>query len=91
MGKHSSPMMQLTRRGAAFRLRQPLGEFHVLMSAFPDLHDAFDPDELPLAFTLWRDSRLADGRAPSTPFSPTPQPRGSPPNEVAPQGKARSS
>jgi hypothetical protein len=28
MHKHSSPMMQLTERGAAFRLRQLLDEFH---------------------------------------------------------------
>jgi hypothetical protein len=30
-------------------------------SLFPDLHDAYDADELPLAFILWRDSRLTKG------------------------------
>jgi hypothetical protein len=58
MQKHSSPVMQLTKRRAAFRVRQLLDEFQLLMAAFPDLHDAFDPDELPLAFILERDSRL---------------------------------
>jgi hypothetical protein len=55
--------MQLTKRRAAFRLRQLLDEFHLLMGSFPDLHDAFDPDELPLAFILRRDSRLTEASA----------------------------
>jgi hypothetical protein len=50
--------MQLTQRGAAFRVRQLLAELHLLVGSFPDLHDAFDADELPLAFILRRDSRL---------------------------------
>ena len=29
----------------------------MLMTAFPDLRDAFDADELPVAFILERDSR----------------------------------
>ena len=53
-------MAQLTKRRAAFRLRQLLDEFHLLMGSFPDLEDAFDPDELPLAFILRRDSGLTD-------------------------------
>jgi hypothetical protein len=60
MQKQSSPSTQLTKRRAAFRLRQLLDEFHLLMGSFPDLEDAFDPDELPLAFILRRDSRLTD-------------------------------
>lgn len=63
MQKHSSPMMQLTQRRAAFRLRQLLDEFHVLMGSFPDLRDACDDDELPLAFILKRDSRLTEASA----------------------------
>jgi hypothetical protein len=71
MHRRSSPMMQLTRRGAAFRLRQLLDEFHLLMASFPDLGDAFDADELPLAFILWRDSRLTKASAaPRETFSP---------------------
>ena len=62
MEKHSSPMMQLTKRRAAFRVRQLLDELHMLMASFPDLHDAFDPDELPIAFIIRRDSRLTDVR-----------------------------
>lgn len=58
MQKHPSPGMQLTRRGAAFRVRQLLGELHLLVGSFPDLRDVFDADELPLAFILRRDSRL---------------------------------
>ena len=60
MHKHSSPTMQLTTRAAASRLRQLLDEFHLLMVSFPDLRDAFDADELPLAFILRRDSRSAE-------------------------------
>ena len=72
MEKHSSPI-QLTKRRAAFRLRQLLDEFHLLMASFPDLQDAFDADELPLAFILRRDSRLSDpGIQPSETFSRRP-------------------
>jgi hypothetical protein len=70
MQKHSSPTMQLTKRRAASRLRQLLDEFHLLMGSFPDLHEAFDADELPLAFILRRDSRLTEPSAePSKKFS----------------------
>jgi hypothetical protein len=62
MEKHSSPMMQLVKRRAAFRLRQLLDGFHLLTGSFFDLHDAFDPDELPLAFIVRRDARLIAGR-----------------------------
>ena len=58
MQTHSSPSMQLTKRRAAFRLRQLLDECHLLLGSFPDLQDAFDPDELPLEFILRRDSQL---------------------------------
>ena len=55
MEKHSSSIMQLTKRRAAFGLRQLMDEFRLLTASFPDLHDAFDPDDLPLAFILRRD------------------------------------
>lgn len=60
MDKHASPMMQLTKRRAAFRLRQLLDEFNLLMVSFPDLQDAFDDDELPLPFILRKGSRLSE-------------------------------
>ena len=40
----------------ALSLRQLLDEVHVLIGSLPDLHDASDPDELPIAFILMRDS-----------------------------------
>ena len=65
MQTHSSPSMQLTKRRAAFRLRQLLDECHLLLGSFPDLQDAFDPDELPLEFIFRRDSQLTgDGVKP---------------------------
>jgi hypothetical protein len=63
MQKHSSSTMQLTKRRAALRLRQLLDEFRLLIGSFPELHDASDADELPLAFILRRDSRLTEGSA----------------------------
>ncbi|PYR89352.1 MAG: hypothetical protein DMF84_24320 [Acidobacteria bacterium] len=60
MRKHSSYVFQLTRHRAAFRLRQLLDEIQMLMGSFPDLRDAFDADELPVAFILKRDSRRSE-------------------------------
>jgi hypothetical protein len=57
MSKDSSHGLQLTKRAAAFRLRQLMDHLSLLVSAFPDLRDAFDPDELPLEFILKRDSQ----------------------------------
>jgi hypothetical protein len=57
MSKHSSHALQITKRAAAFRLRQLLNELGMLLGAFPNLREAFDPDELPLDFILKRDSR----------------------------------
>lgn len=48
---------------AVSRLRQLLDEFRLAMTSFPDLHEAFDADELPLAFILERDSRLTKASA----------------------------
>jgi hypothetical protein len=59
MTKKSTRLVQLTRRRATSRLRQLLDEMHMLMGAFPDLRDAFDPDELPVAFIVKRDAARA--------------------------------
>jgi len=48
MAKHSSHMLELAKRGAALRLRELANELDILLRAFPDLHDAFDADELPV-------------------------------------------
>jgi hypothetical protein len=53
-------MLQLTRRRAASSLRQLLDEVHRLTVSFPDLRDAFDADELPIAFILKRDSHASE-------------------------------
>jgi hypothetical protein len=93
MEKHSSPIMQLTKRRAAFRLRQLMDELRLLTASFPDLHDAFDPNDLPLAFILRRDSRLTENSAEtSKPFSPRPNPpvrRRTRLSRTAPQGRHR--
>ena len=49
--------MHVTRRTAVLRVRQLLDDFRILTSAFPDLRDAFDPDELPIEVILKRDSQ----------------------------------
>lgn len=59
MDKHSSPVTQATRRTAVSGLRHLLDEVQLAMVGLPDLHDAFDADDLPLAFILRRDSHLA--------------------------------
>ena len=57
MTRHSWPTLQVVKRAAAFKLRQLWDELAMLMGSFPDLRDAFDPDELPLEFILKRDSQ----------------------------------
>ncbi len=57
MSKQSSPMLHIKKEAAAFRLRQLLDELGMLVGSFPDLREAFDPDELPLEFILKRDSQ----------------------------------
>ena len=64
MHKHSSPVKQATRRTAVSGLRHLLDEVQLVMAGLPDLHDAFDADDLPLAFILRRDSQLAAGERP---------------------------
>ena len=50
-------IIDLTKRGAALRLREIAHELHLLLELFPDLEDAFDEDELPVSFILKRDAR----------------------------------
>ena len=63
MAKHSSHMLELAKRGAALRLRELANELHTLLMAFPDLHDSFDADELPVSFIVRRDARRARAKA----------------------------
>ena len=63
MAKHSSRIVELARQGATLRLRELANELNILLSAFPDLHDAFDADELPVSFIVKRDARRAQVRA----------------------------
>jgi len=59
MAKHSSRILELAKRGAALRIREVANELDALLHAFPDLHDAFDADELPVSFIMRRDARRA--------------------------------
>ncbi len=63
MAKHSSHIRALAKRGAVARLREQANELSVLLMAFPDLHDAFDADELPVSFIVKRDARRARAKA----------------------------
>lgn len=67
MAKPSSRTLQITRRAAALRLRGLIDEFHMLTGSFPDLRDAFDPDELPIEFILQRDSHPEPYASPRNP------------------------
>ena len=62
MNKHSSQLLRLTRRRAGFTLHQLLDEIQLLTVAFPDVRDAFDADELPIAFILKRDAHRSTGK-----------------------------
>lgn len=57
---HSSQLLNRTRRRAGERLQQLFAEFQLLTRAFPDVRDAFDGDELPIAFILERDFRRSE-------------------------------
>lgn len=57
MRTHSSPQIsEPTTHRAALRFRQLLDEISMLLGPFPDLRDAFNADDLPIAFILKRDS-----------------------------------
>ena len=68
MAKRSLRVLQLTRRRAAIRVRQLVDELRMLLVSFPDLRDAFDADELPVAFILERGARGSQRR--SNPTAP---------------------
>jgi hypothetical protein len=57
MTSHLWQTLQITKQEAAARLRQLWAGLAMLMGSFPDLRDAFNPDELPLEFILKRDSQ----------------------------------
>jgi hypothetical protein len=90
MDKQSSPTVHMTRRVAALRLRQLLDEVRLLTSSFPDLRDAFDPDELPIEFILKRDSQ-SEPYATLNPVPPsvTPMTRSMPPQGVEHRGSRK--
>lgn len=50
---------------AAARLRQLVDELRILTSAFPDLRDSFDPDELPIEYILKRDAHSEPSSTPN--------------------------
>ncbi len=56
-----SQLLKDARADARARCRQLVSELRVLASAFPELGDAFDAEELPIWFILKRDS--PSGRA----------------------------
>lgn len=56
MRKRPSRILDLAKRGAEARFRDLLHEVKLLMLAFPHLRDAFDKDELPIAFIVAKGS-----------------------------------
>ncbi len=58
MYEHSDNVTPLTPPRGSLKLPQLLQEVSLLLGSFPDLSAAFDPDDLPLDFILWRDSQL---------------------------------
>jgi hypothetical protein len=59
MSERSPHLADLTRHGAALRLREIAHELHLLLELFPDIEDAFDDDELPVSFIVKRDAWAA--------------------------------
>ncbi len=55
-------------------LHHLLDEIQLLTTAFPDLRDAFDADELPIAFILERDFRRSERWLPPDAGPPFAQP-----------------
>jgi hypothetical protein len=56
MPKPSSFILESAKRNAELRFRDLLQEARLLLQLFPDLRDAFDADELPIAFIVARGS-----------------------------------
>jgi hypothetical protein len=65
-------MRKVTRRSAS-GLRYLLEQIRLWTASLPDLHDAVDADELPLAFILRRDSRPDASAAPRERLSTRPR------------------
>lgn len=57
-------LYELAKRGAEVRARFLAQELRLLFSAFPHLEDAFDPDELPIAFIVRSDAEREAGTPP---------------------------
>jgi hypothetical protein len=57
-----SELLKGAKAEAMARFRELVSELSALTSAFPDLSDAFDADELPVPFILRRDSPRGKGR-----------------------------
>lgn len=62
MEKHLSHLLALGKRGADRRLGELMNEITLLFALLPHLSDAFNADELPVAFIIRRDSRAAQDR-----------------------------
>lgn len=62
--KPDQHLHELARRGAEVRLRELVDEFKFLVSAFPNLKDSFDADELPVKFLIARGAARAAAAEP---------------------------
>ncbi len=62
--KRDAHLYELARHGAVARLRDLAHEARLLVDMFPDLRDAFDPDELPVDFLIARGASSASSTAP---------------------------
>ncbi len=63
MAKFPPHILDLAKRGAALRLQELKNEAELLLELFPDLRDAFDPDELPVSFLVKRDAQRTGSSA----------------------------
>ena len=52
MPKQPSHILTLARRGAEARFRELVDEAKNLLDLFPNLRDAYDPEELPISFII---------------------------------------
>ena len=62
MPRTPAHILDFARRGAAARVRELTHELDLLLNLFPDLADAFDPDELPVAYIVGRDAWRESGK-----------------------------
>ena len=74
MAKSVSRKTTHTARTAETRFRALLDELKLLTVAFPHLRDAFDPEDLPVSFLLWRGAdRASTPRRRRTPPAAAPK------------------